>query len=154
MQSELLDLAWGSDTSLAVSAPTGAGKTVIFELAMLRMLQTAGCVDASGRFVRRPGLVKAVYVAPMRVRCCRPHAWRTPLNYYCIPLRRQAIVQERLKDWSARFGVLGLTCVEVTGDSAADVSTSDMRAADIMCACVPLSHAPSLLTHARPTPAA
>jgi ATP-dependent DNA helicase HFM1/MER3 len=71
MQSELFAAAWGSDASLAVSAPTGSGKTVVFELALLRLLSSvARCVDpVTGAFTRRPGRVKAVYVAPMRVRC-------------------------------------------------------------------------------------
>lgn len=107
LQSAMLDLTWSSDASLAVSAPTGAGKTVLFELAILRMLQSAGSVDAAGRFLRRPASVKAVYIAPMR-----------------------AIVQERLDDWSRRFGSLGLKCMEVTGDS--NVSVSDLREVDIV----------------------
>ena len=42
-------------------------------------------------------------------------------------------MQERLVDWSARFGaLLGLNCVEMTGDSAT-VSWSELAEADIMC---------------------
>ena len=68
MQSEMFDAAFGSDASLAVSAPTGAGKTVIFDLALCRLQVTAGAVDASGRFMRRAGAPKAVFIAPLRVR--------------------------------------------------------------------------------------
>ncbi len=68
MQSEVFAAAWGGDNSLAVSAPTGSGKTVLFELAVCRLLAGAGCVDAAGGFTRRAGRAKAVYVAPMRVR--------------------------------------------------------------------------------------
>lgn len=40
-------------------------------------------------------------------------------------------VQERAKDWQARFGrTLGLTCRELTGDSE---DTKDLDAADIIC---------------------
>ena len=78
MQSELFAAAWGSDNSLAVSAPTGSGKTVVFELAIMRLLSAHGCVDAAGGFVRRAGVTKAVYVAPMRV-------WRTEPR--CPPAR-------------------------------------------------------------------
>ena len=43
-------------------------------------------------------------------------------------------MQERLADWSARFGAqLGLNCVELTGDTAT-VSWSELAEADIMCA--------------------
>jgi hypothetical protein len=103
MQSELFAAAWGSDRSLAVSAPTGSGKTVVFELALLRMLSAvAGCVDPSGAFVRRPGRVKAVYVAPMRVRthtrtdaACRPQVRARRVcdafaaGFACIAARRR-----------------------------------------------------------------
>ena len=42
-------------------------------------------------------------------------------------------MQERLVDWSARFGaLLGLNCVEMTGDTAT-VSWSELAEADIMC---------------------
>ena len=128
MQSEVFDAAWGTDNSLAVAAPTGSGKTVVFELALCRLLAVAGCVDAAGRFVRRPGAVKAVFVAPMR-----------------------AIVQERLQDWSARFGQLGLNCVEMTGDTAVS-SWSELSDTDIMCACLlrhDLPHLRALTPHAR-----
>ena len=41
-------------------------------------------------------------------------------------------MQERLADWSARFGaLLGLNCVEMTGDTAT-VSSSELAEADIM----------------------
>jgi hypothetical protein len=47
-------------------------------------------------------------------------------------------VQERLADWSARFGAqLGLNCVEMTGDTAT-VSWAELAEADIVCA--PNSH--------------
>jgi hypothetical protein len=46
--------------------------------------------------------------------------------------RRQAIVQERLLDWSARFGALGLHCLEMTGDTET-TSWADLADVDIMC---------------------
>lgn len=69
MQSEVFDAAACSDHALAVAAPTGSGKTVVFELAVCRLLSSQ--LDAAGRFVHRPGALKVVYVAPMRVRATR-----------------------------------------------------------------------------------
>lgn len=53
LQSQLLDALFTSDASLAVAAPTGSGKTVLFDLALLRLLQ------------QHPG-ARALYVAPLR----------------------------------------------------------------------------------------
>jgi ATP-dependent DNA helicase HFM1/MER3 len=71
MQSEVFDAAACSDQALAVAAPTGSGKTVVFELAVCRLLSSQ--LDSAARFVHRPGAQKVVYVAPMRVRSlCEP----------------------------------------------------------------------------------
>jgi replicative superfamily II helicase len=69
MQSEVFTAAYASEHCLAVAAPTGSGKTVVFELAVCAMLSSQ--VDASGRFQYRAGGKKVVYVAPMRVRHSR-----------------------------------------------------------------------------------
>ena len=100
MQSEMFDAAFGSDASLAVSAPTGAGKTVIFDLALCRLQVTAGAVDASGRFMRRPGAPKAVFIAPLRVR------WLMQLHSCSfIALRLTRLASTPRRPWS-RSGAL------------------------------------------------
>ncbi|KXZ47537.1 hypothetical protein GPECTOR_34g696 [Gonium pectorale] len=101
---------------MVVSAPTGSGKTGVMELALLRML-SKHLIPAAGEHggavaggVLRPlrGTCKAVYVAPLR-----------------------ALVQERCKDWQARFGaLLGLSVLELTGDS--EPETSALEAADLL----------------------
>lgn len=91
-------------------APTGSGKTVLFELAVLKQLLSAGCVSGpgGGAFTRRPG-VKAVYIAPLL-----------------------ALVSERKEDWERRFGgALGLSVVSFAGD-AATASWGALRDADIV----------------------
>lgn len=142
MQSDMFDAAFASDASLAVSAPTGAGKTVLFDLALCRLQVASGAVDASGRFVRRPGHVKAVYIAPMRV-CSTRSAARVLFASLLAASERptlchlslvtQALVQERCSDWTARFGPLGLRCLELTGDTdTASASGHPLRDADII----------------------
>lgn len=83
-----------------VSAPTGSGKTGVMELTLLRLLSEylqpqedrapgndVGAVE-TGRSLRPlRGTRKAVYVAPMR-----------------------ALVQEKCKDWQARWVLSSLTC--------------------------------------------
>jgi ATP-dependent DNA helicase HFM1/MER3 len=136
MQSEMFDAAFGSDASLAVSAPTGAGKTALFDLALCRLQVTAGAVDASGRFVRRLGAPKAVFIAPLRVsglmQVCSTSAFTSPPHPPCLSTT-QALVQERCLEWTARFGPLGLRCVELTGDSGGDgASATHLSDVDII----------------------
>ncbi|CED85133.1 DNA/RNA helicase MER3/SLH1, DEAD-box superfamily [Phaffia rhodozyma] len=56
VQSRCLQATLHSDENLVICAPTGSGKTVIFELAIIRLLETTG----SG---------KAVYLAPTKALC-------------------------------------------------------------------------------------
>ncbi|KAI0282118.1 Sec63 Brl domain-containing protein, partial [Russula aff. rugulosa BPL654] len=69
-----------------LGAPTGSGKTVLFELAMIQML-----TNSSGRGTAE----KCVYVAPTKALCA-----------------------ERTRDWTEKFGYLGIRCCELTGDTA------------------------------------
>ena len=57
VQSECLDDFLYTDKTVVVSAPTGSGKTVLFELAIIRCLQTLG-LD-----------FKMVYMAPVKALC-------------------------------------------------------------------------------------
>jgi replicative superfamily II helicase len=90
-----------------VAAPTGSGKTGVMELAMLRVFSKQ--ISPQGSFQSKQGAVKIVYLAPMR-----------------------ALVQQKLQEWTERFGsVLGLKCLEVTGDS--DPDPLELEQADILC---------------------
>eukprot|EP00955_Chlamydomonas_euryale_P105857 365664-Chlamydomonas_euryale.AAC.15 len=93
---------------MVVSAPTGAGKTGVLELALLRMLSKQ--LDRGGLTLQgRRGGAKAVYLAPLR-----------------------ALVQERLGDWRKRFqDRLSLRCIELSGDSEPD--RAQLESADIIC---------------------
>lgn len=89
-----------------VSAPTGSGKTGVMELAMLRLLYRH--IQSDGQLLSPKGRTKIIYLAPIR-----------------------ALVQERVADWGNRFGLLGLLCMELSGD--ADAERADLEAADIIC---------------------
>jgi replicative superfamily II helicase len=43
----------------------------------------------------------------------------------------RALVQERHQDWAARFGPLGLTVTELSGDS--DAEARELEGADLIC---------------------
>ncbi|RZF42591.1 hypothetical protein LSTR_LSTR001386 [Laodelphax striatellus] len=73
--------------SLVVSAPTGSGKTVLFELAIIRLLMLAEDAGHGSE-------AKIVYMAPIK-----------------------ALVSEKFNDWADKFSSLGVRCLEVTGDS-------------------------------------
>ncbi|KAH7306285.1 hypothetical protein KP509_22G005100 [Ceratopteris richardii] len=93
VQSESFQDAFLSDSNMIISAPTGSGKTVLFELCILRLL--SGCLTPEGNFNSIPGSLKAVYIGPLK-----------------------ALVQEKHRDWNRKFGkTLSLKCHELTGDT-------------------------------------
>ncbi|ORZ02937.1 P-loop containing nucleoside triphosphate hydrolase protein, partial [Syncephalastrum racemosum] len=64
MQSECLDLIFYADDNVAVSAPTGCGKTVLMELAIVRTL------------LQKRNEIKIVYMAPTKSLCAeRARDW-------------------------------------------------------------------------------
>ncbi|KAH9814645.1 Sec63 Brl domain-containing protein [Melampsora americana] len=77
IQSKILPTVYESEANVVVTAPTGSGKTVVFELGILRMLE----YDSSA---------KAVYMAPTKSLCSeRFQDWTTKLatlGVKCIEL--------------------------------------------------------------------
>ncbi|KAF7295289.1 DEAD/DEAH-box DNA helicase [Mycena indigotica] len=66
VQSTCFSTVFSSDENLIVSAPTGSGKTVLFELAIIRMLKEVG------------SNFKCVYMAPTKALCSeRQRDWST-----------------------------------------------------------------------------
>ncbi|RZB40049.1 ATP-dependent DNA helicase HFM1, partial [Asbolus verrucosus] len=87
IQSKILDDVLYTDNSLVVSAPTGSGKTAIFELAIIRLLIAFEKTEFANLF-------KIIYISPMKALC-----------------------EERLVDWHKKFANFGINCISVTGDS-------------------------------------
>jgi superfamily II RNA helicase len=105
VQSAVLEVAAGSDENLVLSAPTGCGKTAVFEMCIARLLQEAAAQGNS-----RLGNQRVIYIAPLKALC-----------------------QQTLDLWTAKFGPLGLRLAEVTGDSnSMQGSLRDIAAADII----------------------
>lgn len=106
LQSELANMVAYSDDNIVCSAPTGAGKTALFEMALARFyavdLQTPGSQATAGKVSNRR---KAVYVSPSKALC-----------------------EERYDDWSRRFAAmnLGIQVAVITGDGDPSESFSDL----------------------------
>ena len=81
IQATCFDSCFHSDSNLVIAAPTGGGKTMLFELCIIRLLNMQQGRQAG----RVSGQEKVVYIAPMK-----------------------ALAQERLDDWSLRLGMVGL----------------------------------------------
>nr|XP_026695104.1 ATP-dependent DNA helicase MER3-like [Ciona intestinalis] len=96
VQSKVFEDALYTNKPLVVCAPTGSGKTVIFELAIVRMLVNSGG-NPQGKRKGGNSMSKVVYMAPIKALCT-----------------------ERHEDWSRKFSPLGLECQELTGDSDID----------------------------------
>ena len=58
LQSECFPCCFFSDVNMVISAPTGSGKTVLFELCILRLLSRS--LSADGRFIHAKGTLKTV----------------------------------------------------------------------------------------------
>ncbi|XP_037028918.1 probable ATP-dependent DNA helicase HFM1 [Bradysia coprophila] len=95
MQSEIIDKVLQTDKSIVVSAPTGSGKTVILELAIVRLLRKIDEAANKDEF-------KIIYIAPIKALC-----------------------NEITADWKLKFDQLGVLCGSVTGDdNDFDLNTS------------------------------
>ncbi|KAI5428911.1 Sec63, variant 2 [Lathyrus oleraceus] len=106
LQSECFPTCYHSDVNMVISAPTGSGKTVLFELCILRLL--AKSISSEGRFIHVKGSLKTIYIAPSK-----------------------ALVQEKVRDWNQKFGPWGIYCLELTGDNES-YTPKNINEADIV----------------------
>ncbi|KAM4727735.1 putative ATP-dependent DNA helicase HFM1 [Anableps anableps] len=88
VQSKALDDVLYTNKNFVACAPTGSGKTVLFELAIIRLLMAT------------------------------PEPWRDVKAVYMAPIK--ALCSQCYDSWSKKFGPLGLTCKELTGDTEID----------------------------------
>lgn len=98
VQTQVFTVLYSSDENVLVAAPTGSGKTICAEFAILRMFQK---LSETGENGGNEGEIRgrAVYIAPV-----------------------EALANERFKDWKAKFGGnLGANVVELTGETVADL---------------------------------
>ncbi|XP_075106638.1 LOW QUALITY PROTEIN: ATP-dependent DNA helicase homolog MER3-like [Nicotiana tabacum] len=106
LQSECFPACFLSDMNMVISAPTGSGKTVLFELCILRLLSRF--ISGEGKFIHIKGSLKTIYVAPSK-----------------------ALVQEKLRNWNQKLGSWGINCLELTGDNEY-YNIKDIQDADVV----------------------
>ncbi|XP_028786298.1 DExH-box ATP-dependent RNA helicase DExH17-like [Neltuma alba] len=106
LQSECFPICFHSDINMVISAPTGSGKTVLFELCILRLLSRS--ISSEERFIHVNGTLKTIYIAPSK-----------------------ALVQEKLRHWNQKLGHLGIKCLELTGDNES-YNLRNIQEADII----------------------
>ncbi|CAI5971829.1 unnamed protein product, partial [Closterium sp. NIES-64] len=103
IQTQVFTVLYNTDDNVLLAAPTGSGKTICAEFAILRMLQAKASGGNSGSPDEISYGGRCVYVAPV-----------------------EAIVKERAKEWGERFGkMLGgggkVKVGELTGESGTDL---------------------------------
>eukprot|EP00934_Nitzschia_sp_Nitz4_P004692 Nitzschia sp. Nitz4//scaffold69_size99277//83618//88411//NITZ4_004647-RA/size99277-augustus-gene-0.30-mRNA-1//-1//CDS//3329556757//4682//frame0 len=108
LQSEVSNTLCHSDDHVIVSAPTGAGKTALFEMALARFITS----DLQQQSVRHlPKSRKMVYVAPSKALC-----------------------EERRNDWTRRLAnlQLGIEVAMITGDVDPGTCYHDLASAHLI----------------------
>ncbi|CAL9080927.1 unnamed protein product [Musa acuminata var. zebrina] len=106
LQSECFSGCFLSDINMVISAPTASGKTVLFELCILRLMSKF--LSSEGKFNHKKGTLKTIYIAPSK-----------------------ALVQEKLRDWCMKFHSLEIKCLEMTGDNES-YKAKNIQEADII----------------------
>ena len=107
MQSELTNTMANSDDNVVVSAPTGGGKTAIFEMAMGRLFAGYKMNQTS----EIPKSRKVVYISPSKALC-----------------------DERYNDWKMRLAHIdtSIECAVVTGDAVGNASFREIDDAHLI----------------------
>jgi hypothetical protein len=113
LQTEVSNPLVHSDDSIVVSAPTGAGKTALFEMAMARFF-ASDLRDQSGQQYGNAKVTKRrkiVYIAPSKALC-----------------------EERYEDWTRRLSDVnvGIHCAMITGDAEPGDSFREVAASDVI----------------------
>ncbi|KAK6925102.1 Sec63 domain [Dillenia turbinata] len=132
IQTQIFHILYHTDNNVLLGAPTGSGKTISAELAMLRLFNTRPDMKVLSHFLKhwtfywvldRYGSFDLAFDSMDQIRTFS--AWVV----YIAPLK--AIVRERMSDWRKRLvSQLGKEMVEMTGDYTPDLMA--LLSADII----------------------
>lgn len=106
VQSIVFDTVLETNKPLVVSAPTGSGKTGVFELAIIKVI-----LDSERRHNIDFGAAKIVYLAPTKALC-----------------------SERRSDWSSKFRDFNIQCHELTSDMTSTIDFKSVQRSCILLA--------------------
>uniref|UniRef100_A0A6G1SJS3 DNA 3'-5' helicase n=1 Tax=Aceria tosichella TaxID=561515 RepID=A0A6G1SJS3_9ACAR len=106
VQSIVYDTMLGTNKPVVVSAPTGSGKTGVFELAIIKVI-----IDAEHRRITDVSAPKVVYLAPTKALCT-----------------------ERKLDWERKFKQYNIQCIELTSDSSLAINFKELNKTCILLA--------------------
>nr|VDD37234.1 unnamed protein product [Brassica oleracea] len=101
VQTQVFNVLYNTNDNVLVAAPTGSGKTICAEFAILKNHQEVLLrqEDDTKRQSGPDATMRVVYIAP-----------------------KEAIAKEQIRIWERKFGkVLGLRVVELTGETALDL---------------------------------
>lgn len=105
VQSLVFDKIMSSNVPIVVSAPTGSGKTGVFELAIIKMIMNS---EQRENYL---GAAKVIYLAPTKALCT-----------------------ERCNDWAKKFSSFNLECIELTSDMNATINFKSLQKSCILLA--------------------
>ena len=106
VQSMVFETMLDTNKPVVVSAPTGSGKTGVFELAIIKVI-----MDCERRIRLDAGPPKIVYLAPTKALCT-----------------------ERRCDWEKKFHDFNIQCIELTSDITMPVNFKDLKRPCILLA--------------------
>lgn len=106
VQSIVYDTMLDTNKPVVVSAPTGSGKTGVFELAIVKVI-----MDAEMRLVSDMTAPKIVYLAPTKALC-----------------------SERKCDWEKKFKQYNMMCMELTSDVSSVINYKELNRTCILLA--------------------
>lgn len=91
IQSDCFNILFNTDKNCIISAPTGSGKTLLFELAMAKVIKDKYNCSENNFYNKQ---FKMIYIGPIKSLC-----------------------QEKFNEWKIKFNLLNLIVVEATGDA-------------------------------------
>lgn len=105
VQSMVFKTMLETDKPIVVSAPTGSGKTGVFELAIIKLIMDYQSIGINA------GAIKIVYLAPTKALCA-----------------------ERRDDWANKFAPFNIQCYELTSDITTASNFKNLQQSSILLA--------------------
>jgi activating signal cointegrator complex subunit 3 len=122
VQTQVFHHLYNTSGNALIGAPTGSGKTLMAELALLRLFSENASNDAAASSLAAGG-------STITSESSSPRTTTMKKAVYVAPLK--ALVSERLRDWQVRLGgILGKNIVELTGDSS--TTSRELWKADVV----------------------